>query len=220
MTQPSSINEIATANRNAGHHWFDHDTLRWFGCRLSGELWPAPDGVRVYFISSELPPHDRRRYTIRYTDDGGRNIETHGEFCGYGTLATAKRHVRKLTGRDAVGSETFHPFTPAEELANKLTREVKPAPSVNAVGELIRMARRHDLLCCWWCGDGSPQQEQRSKYAEEKGIPQARARIERWCERWGLRPIFSGDPRGCTVKLALPSGDSNSWGGEGWCVPI
>lgn len=32
-------------------------------------------------------------------------------------------------------------------------------------------------------------------------------------------PLFSGDPRGATVKLRLPSGYSDSWGGEGFCVP-
>ena len=30
---------------------------------------------------------------------------------------------------------------------------------------------------------------------------------------------FSGDPRGCTVKLILPNGETNDWGKEGWCVP-
>jgi hypothetical protein len=32
-------------------------------------------------------------------------------------------------------------------------------------------------------------------------------------------PIFTYDPRGATVKLHLPSGATNSFGGEGWCVP-
>lgn len=35
----------------------------------------------------------------------------------------------------------------------------------------------------------------------------------------GVTPIFSGDPRGATVKIKVPSGYSNSWGGEGICVP-
>jgi predicted Zn-ribbon and HTH transcriptional regulator len=35
----------------------------------------------------------------------------------------------------------------------------------------------------------------------------------------GFAPIFTHDPRGATVKLHLPSGTTNSFGGEGWCVP-
>ena len=35
----------------------------------------------------------------------------------------------------------------------------------------------------------------------------------------GCVPIFSGDPRGCTVKLRVPSGRRNDFGQEGVCVP-
>lgn len=34
----------------------------------------------------------------------------------------------------------------------------------------------------------------------------------------GLR--FSGDPRGCTVKVVSPSGETNDWAHEGYCVPM
>jgi hypothetical protein len=30
---------------------------------------------------------------------------------------------------------------------------------------------------------------------------------------------FGGDPRGCTVKIAVPDGYTNDWGKEGICVP-
>jgi len=32
-------------------------------------------------------------------------------------------------------------------------------------------------------------------------------------------PCFSGDPRGATVKLKVPSGKTNDWGQIGVCVP-
>lgn len=37
----------------------------------------------------------------------------------------------------------------------------------------------------------------------------------------GAKARFSGDPRGCTVKLVFPSGHNNTWGGadDGWGVP-
>lgn len=30
---------------------------------------------------------------------------------------------------------------------------------------------------------------------------------------------FSGDPRGCVVKIQVPDGYTNDWGKEGICVP-
>jgi hypothetical protein len=50
----------------------------------------------------------------------------------------------------------------------------------------------------------------------------ARQRIEAACKPWGIKPNFSGDPRGCCVNLILPSGRYNSWGGaeDGFCVPV
>lgn len=35
----------------------------------------------------------------------------------------------------------------------------------------------------------------------------------------GFGVIFSGDPRGNTVKIVLPSGRTNDMGREGYCVP-
>ena len=48
-----------------------------------------------------------------------------------------------------------------------------------------------------------------------------RHRIINACKPWGIMPRFSGDPRGACVKLILPSGRYNSWGGaeKGFCVP-
>ena len=34
-----------------------------------------------------------------------------------------------------------------------------------------------------------------------------------------MEPVFSGDPRGHTVKLRVPSGRTDDWGREGICVP-
>ena len=31
--------------------------------------------------------------------------------------------------------------------------------------------------------------------------------------------VFSGDPRGCTVKITVPSGATNDMGREGLCIP-
>ena len=52
-------------------------------------------------------------------------------------------------------------------------------------------------------------------------ILKAQQRISAACEPWSIKPNYQGDPRGCCVKLILPSGRWNSWGGkeDGFCVP-
>ena len=48
----------------------------------------------------------------------------------------------------------------------------------------------------------------------------ARLRIEEATRTLGIGVEFSGDPRGACVKLRLPSGRGNDWGGIGLhCVP-
>ena len=44
-------------------------------------------------------------------------------------------------------------------------------------------------------------------------------RIAKLCSEWGIQPRIQNDPRGCTVKLVVPSGYTNDWGKEGICVP-
>jgi hypothetical protein len=36
---------------------------------------------------------------------------------------------------------------------------------------------------------------------------------------YGIRPIFCHDPRGASIRLVLPTGRTNGFGGEGYCVP-
>jgi hypothetical protein len=39
------------------------------------------------------------------------------------------------------------------------------------------------------------------------------------CAPSNIEAKFSGDPRGCVVKLIVPDGYTNDWGREGICVP-
>ena len=57
-----------------------------------------------------------------------------------------------------------------------------------------------------------------------KGRPCPEHRAERRvvdaCKPYNVVPSFDGDPRGAVVKLKVPSGRNNSFGGGGWiCVP-
>jgi len=57
----------------------------------------------------------------------------------------------------------------------------------------------------------------------QDAIPAKQEKIEaavaKLCAEFDCRAIFSGDPRGNTLKIEVKSGYSNSWGGEGICVP-
>lgn len=48
---------------------------------------------------------------------------------------------------------------------------------------------------------------------------QVRARVERLCAPYGVKPVFQGDPRGAVLKLVVPSGKTDDWGQTGVCVP-
>jgi hypothetical protein len=78
------------------------------------------------------------------------------------------------------------------------------------VAELMRLSRRHARLQERACNETVP----------EGHDARCEAGIRKLCAQLpGCAPIFSGDPRGCTVKLRLPSGRTDDFGGTGVCVP-
>ncbi len=75
-----------------------------------------------------------------------------------------------------------------------------------------------------------------SQYDTNESFNKRQSRHEKWTEKReqqierrikelvsilgpGFGVVFSGDPRGATVKITLPSGKTNDWGREGYCVP-
>jgi len=69
-------------------HWFDPDTMRFFGTRLTQHAYELTDGRRL-FVSSEQPPHGPRRWSLRAQDPNTGKIDTVGEFCGYASRGAA-----------------------------------------------------------------------------------------------------------------------------------
>ena len=108
-----------------------------------------------------------------------------------------------------------------DQFVSIMTREV-PGVRTADLGELMRLARRHGRIAERECnghqtpsGDWDEAAAKRDEQASER----VEARITAICERIGCKADFSGDPRGATVKLIVPSGYSDSWGGVGVCVP-
>lgn len=93
--------------RDAGSHWFDPDTLRFFKSRVAREAYLGADG-RWYFISSEQGPRMPRKYTVRAADDGWVHIESFGGFQAFETRAqalTGLRHALELASMPKAAQE-------------------------------------------------------------------------------------------------------------------
>jgi hypothetical protein len=87
-----NTDEVARANRSAGFHFFDADTLRFFRSRIL----PGVVGGR-FFVTSEQKGFDAssgRGYSVReFMPDG--SIEELGEFNEYSSPAQARRAANR-----------------------------------------------------------------------------------------------------------------------------
>jgi hypothetical protein len=87
-------NSIVDERGEKAYHFFDPDTLRWWGSRVSSKLY----GGR-FFVTSELSfCRDDRRYTVRFACDDG-TVETIGEFRKYASWSGAHAAARRLGER-------------------------------------------------------------------------------------------------------------------------
>lgn len=82
---------------NPNGHWFDADTLRWFGSRIHATIYRCPDGGAL-FVTSEYTGFDRtgRAFTVRRINPDGWDIETVGEFLAYASRSGAHAAAARL----------------------------------------------------------------------------------------------------------------------------
>ncbi len=103
---PSNVDDLRRYAQESGSHFFDQETMRFFGSRLSGDVVPV--GLRVYFITSEqdkprgeFPPawDGARRYTVRYMTPGANFFEIANDdgekFGAFTTLRAARAALKK-----------------------------------------------------------------------------------------------------------------------------
>jgi hypothetical protein len=213
-----TMNKIKEHMRAAGSHWFDPDTMRYFKCRLSGEVYQGPGGI--YFVSSEQGPHGPRKCTVRRFTPETADIDTAGEFNSM-SRAQAVREAKRLAGVDeATTAEEFKPVSKLQQFVHDLRKHCQGGKvTVADARTLISLAKRHAHLEELRCGDEAFCREL-NEDGEHPRTLRVEARIERLAKRLGAAGvIFSGDPRGCTVKLTFADGETNDFGKEGWCVP-
>jgi hypothetical protein len=81
--------------------------------------------------------------------------------------------------------------------------------------QLMRWAKTHLHFAEAACNRGlQPRPDARLRSADR-----LEQRIIDACLPYGMTAVMGGDPRGCTVKLKVPSGKTDDFGATGICVP-
>lgn len=218
ITKRWTMDEIKTACRVRGSHWFDPGTMRYFKCRILETVYQGSGGV--FFVSSEkcssMYNNHPRRYTVRKFNPESADIDTAGEF-NVMTKHMAIKKAKELAGPDhEEANEPFHPVTVKEQFQHDLQTHSGKTVTMAAAAKLMRLAEQHHKLMEDYCNgveiytrQGTPRG---TLARNRKAITQLLADI-------GCGVHFGGDPRGCTVKIKFPDGKTNDWGQDGWCVP-
>ena len=100
--------------------------------------------------------------------------------------------------------------TDRDEFVHILTKEGADLPTIEAV---LRLSQTYQRLQIQDCNVGLTDVE-RARVEAYEGRLTDTLRLVR------MRPVFSGDPRGVTVKIQVPSGKTNDLGNVGICVPV
>jgi hypothetical protein len=184
--------------------------------------------------TSEKNGDEPRAYSVRQYHPSRQHVDTIGAFNemsrdqahreakkAFSDAYELQQEVCRVLGTEPAGEtaivvqEAHRKPSQAEQLAIDIKRGGGRADSLTA-GHLIRMATQHQRMMVDYC-NGVDIYDQDGEALPE--LAQLRRVIEAAAKGAGCGVVFSGDPRGSTVKLLLPSGETNSWGGEGWCVP-
>lgn len=233
-----TVNSIKDAVRATGSHWFDPDTMRQFGTRVLPTVYQGRGGV--YFVTEddqyrrELP----KRFTVRSFDPAENDIGTHSKLCEFAdrndAIEEAKTAASSKRGEFETVTEDFKPVSVLEQFTDDLIehgislkqvgeseiRSTRPRSSVEKdASSLIELARKHHRYMERLCGD-----EAFCRQCDEDGehprVKDCREHIALVARHVGATEvIFSGDPRGCTVKLTFADGFTNDFAHEGYCVP-
>lgn len=101
---------------------------------------------------------------------------------------------------------------------SKLQREFPDKDVSNIASLILRHGTTYGRIQEIWCSEELTERQEKRLQHKELLLER---RITQLCQELdpGCTPLFEGDPRGNTVKILLPSGYSDSWGGKGFCVP-
>ena len=212
MATRYSINDIQREMREDGSHWWDAGTMETFGTTIESPVYQGEGGV--FFVTGDKRFDESRGYTLREYNPESKDISTWNSPAYYDDLDDAIEAAQE-SANDTEGVDgKLDEVTPLDDFARTMEREVDMPRGVCAL--LIDEAKLHHELMERDCNEGS--------MFTEDGDPMpvvelCRDTITVACEPYEVTPLFSGDPRGATVKLRVPSGYTDDWGTEGICVP-
>ena len=86
-----TIADIKQKLSAGGNHFFDKDTIRFFGSRVESSLYKNNT-----FITSEYTGFERtnRAYTVRYYNEQKNNVETISKFGAFSTKEAAREFAK------------------------------------------------------------------------------------------------------------------------------
>lgn len=96
-TVKTTIAEVKEKNREAGQHFFEKDTMRFFDSRIESKVYQG-----TYFVTSEqfhgLAGDGERLFTIREFDYETGKVDTAGNtrFQEFTSLEVARERIREL----------------------------------------------------------------------------------------------------------------------------
>lgn len=98
-----TLDYIKRKNHDAGHHFFERDTMRFFDSRILSTLYYGEGGV--YFVTSEKfrghgTPDGPRLYTVRSFDPETGSVDTAGPF------NKLSRYTAQAAARDLASGKT------------------------------------------------------------------------------------------------------------------
>ena len=95
-----SIRQIRQANEDAGYHFFEPSTMRFFDSRVaSKQVYPKATGGSYFITSERFDWNSPRLYTIRECSENG-HISTIGGFQAYSTVEAAEHAAERLAGKN------------------------------------------------------------------------------------------------------------------------
>ena len=88
----AKMSEVIKANKDAGKHFFDEDSMKFFGSRIESDLFPND-----MFITSENNfDGSKRFYTIRKFNRETCGIDDVSAFLAYKTKQSAIKAIEQL----------------------------------------------------------------------------------------------------------------------------
>lgn len=220
-TEPRAwdINAIQDANQKAGNHWFSASTMRFFGSRVLPDVYQGPGGV--FFVTSDkagFRVEDGREYNVRQFDPADGSVGTASDPHAFNTRRRAIARAKYLAGQGATVTTAAHrPLSVFDDFVTACRRYGRPDASEKAARELIGLAAAHHRLQEQAC-NGFHTENATKGHATREARTEKRI-LELAAEVGAVGVNFGGDPRGATVKLKFPNGESDSMGRDGWCVP-